>query len=147
MTVSLAPAALPKPLKSPTGLPPPAMSTMSASLAGRMRELAGALPAAIAQSAPDRAAALTAAEPGAPFMRLLRRARMHRHAAELQAALSDWASRRTDVWAVVELVEKLRAQRVFPMGLLKLHEHEWDTMLTDAQGGPQDRLIHFDAAH
>ena len=36
---------------------------------------------------------------------------------------------------VIELIEQLRAQHVFPTAMLRLHAHEWDTMLSDATGG------------
>ena len=35
------------------------------------------------------------------------------------------------MWDVVELVEKLRAQHVFPLNMLQLHEHEWQQMVGD----------------
>ena len=36
---------------------------------------------------------------------------------------------------VIELIEQLRAQHVFPTQMLRLHAHEWDAMLDDASGG------------
>ena len=68
------------------------------------------------------------------FEKLLHRALLHRHAAELRDTLEAWENRRVDVWTVVEEVEKLREMGVLPMEMLKLHEHEWMSALRDASG-------------
>ena len=72
-----------------------------------------------------------AKDTGAAFQPLLQRARLHRHAPELRAALEKWRRHEAPVWDVVELVEKLRAQHVFPLSMLRLHEHEWHQMVDD----------------
>ena len=41
------------------------------------------------------------------------------------------------VFGELDLIERLRAQHVFPMSMLKLHEHEWKNMLSDASGGAE----------
>lgn len=66
------------------------------------------------------------------FVALLQRARLHRHATELRAVLSAWEKQEAPVWDVVELIESLRARHVFPMGMLRLAEHEWDAILDEA---------------
>eukprot|EP00967_Tisochrysis_lutea_P064608 scaffold83726_cov29-Tisochrysis_lutea.AAC.7 len=68
------------------------------------------------------------------FEKLLHRALLHRHAAELRDTLEAWENRRVDVWTVVEEIEKLREMGVLPMEMLKLHEHEWMSALRDASG-------------
>ena len=46
---------------------------------------------------------------------------------------------------MVELVESLRARHVFPMSMLRLAEHEWDTIV-DAAAHAHGRPPHsFDA--
>jgi len=45
----------------------------------------------------------------------------------------------------VEAVERLREMRVLPLELLKLHEHEWAAMLSDAAGGGAKGHVAFDA--
>lgn len=72
---------------------------------------------------------------GATFEQLLQRARLHHHAPELRRALERWRAHEVPVWDVVELVEKLRAQHVFPLSMLRLHEHEWHQMVGDAWEG------------
>ena len=72
-----------------------------------------------------------AKDTGAAFQHLLQRARLHRHAPELRAALEKWRRHEAPVWDVVELVEKLRAQHVFPLSMLQLHEDEWHQMVGD----------------
>ena len=36
------------------------------------------------------------------------------------------------VWDVIEVVESLRARHVFPMSMLRLAEHEWDQIVSEA---------------
>ena len=50
--------------------------------------------------------------------------------------LRRWQAQRSSVWDVIERIERLRAQHVFPMSLLRLEEHEWKHMLSDASASP-----------
>lgn len=77
----------------------------------------------------------TEVDPAAAFVALLQRARLHRHLPELLDALDGWEAKRVAVWDVVELIERLRAQHVFPISLLRLGAHEWESMLSDTAGG------------
>ncbi|KAL1518635.1 hypothetical protein AB1Y20_002923 [Prymnesium parvum] len=102
-------------------------------------------------------------DPLPPFLNLLSRARLHRHAPELRAKLLAWerglnpedesqqvrSTSSTTVWDVVELVEKLRAQRVLQISFLRLEEHDWAEMVHGAAAEHSIELgpIHFDASH
>lgn len=80
------------------------------------------------------------------FEHLLRRAQLHRHAGGLLEVLSAWEAGRADVWEVVETIERLREMRVLPMDLLRLHEHEWASVVRGASGGQLGHVA-FDAVN
>ena len=73
---------------------------------------------------------------------MLQRARLHHHLPALLETIERWEANQADVWEVVELVERLRAQHVFPMALLRLADHEWEAMLGDVAGTENE---HFPA--
>lgn len=70
-------------------------------------------------------------DPAATFLQLLQRARLHRHMQGLLGVLESWEAHTTAVWDVIEHIERLRSQHVFPMSLLRLAEHEWDSIVMD----------------
>lgn len=49
----------------------------------------------------------------------------------LLGVLESWEAHTTAVWDVIEHIERLRSQHVFPMSLLRLAEHEWDSIVMD----------------
>ena len=75
-------------------------------------------------------------------------ARLHARRDDLVDALERWKRGATSVWEVVELVEQLRAQHVFPIGLLKLGgaDETWDEIVGDVKAALQPAGgDHFDA--
>ena len=52
-----------------------------------------------------------------------------------RASAGEYACTAPAAAQVIELIEQLRAQHVFPTQMLRLHAHEWDAMLDDASGG------------
>lgn len=111
----------------------------------------------------DKHALYASEDPIKPFVSLLARARLHRHVPELQAKLEAWerglagsqasspshaAEAVTSVWDVVELVERLRAQHVLQVSLLRLDDHEWAQMVHGAAAESQVDMppIAFDAS-
>jgi hypothetical protein len=114
-----------------------------ASTVAKMQHLVAA--AALPQNDQTRAAMFTSEDPTPSFVSLLQRARLHRHLPQLLDALREWHEHRRSVWDVVELVETLRAQHVFPMSLLRLAEHEWDQMVEGATGAAGRAPQSFDA--
>lgn len=94
-----------------------------------------------------RRALFSSDDPTPAFVGLLQRARLHRHVAELAGALAGWRAGASSVWDVVELVERLRAQHVLDVSLLRLEEHEWAAMVDGAAetaARPREP-IHFEA--
>ena len=83
----------------------------------------------------------------AHFVALLQRARLHRHVPTLLNALDSWEKHTSSsgVWDVIELIESLRARHVFPMMMLRLAEHEWDSIVSEAAHGAGKAPHSFDA--
>lgn len=50
----------------------------------------------------------------------------------LLEALNAWEAKSSPIWEAIEVIERLRAQHVFPMAMLRLAEHEWDAIVSDA---------------
>ncbi len=71
-------------------------------------------------------------DPTGAFVRLLQRARLHRHLPQLLRALEGFERHELPVWDAVDMMEQLRAQHVFPMAMLRLAEHEWDQVVGGA---------------
>ena len=115
----------------------------------RMQALAAAAP--LPQNYRPRSDFLGASDvaaAGVLFVRLLQRARLHARRDDLVDALERWKRGATSVWEVVELVEQLRAQHVFPIGLLKLGgaDETWDEIVGDVKAALQPAGgDHFDA--
>ena len=84
-------------------------------------------------------------DPTPPFVVLLRRARLHRHLPTLLDSLAAWEAHEVPVWDVVELIETLRAQHVFPMTMLRLAEHEWDELVLESSSAHGKAPHAFDA--
>lgn len=104
----------------------------------------------LANTAPVRQEALKklkgASDMGAAFVGLLQRARLHNHAPELVRELERWHRHEAPIWDVIELVEKLRSQHVFPLSMLHLHEEEWHQMVGDvAEQAESEQPISMDA--
>ena len=78
---------------------------------------------------------------------MLQRARLHRHVPTLLNALDSWEKHTSSsgVWDVIELIESLRARHVFPMMMLRLAEHEWDSIVSEAAHGAGKAPHSFDA--
>ena len=112
-------------------------------IARRIVQLARAAP--LPPADPARMEVLRTDDPTEIFTALLQRARLHRHLPALLNALSGWQQHHRPVWDVIEMIETLRAQHVFPMSMLRLAEHEWDHILHGAAHAA-DRAPHaFDA--
>jgi len=79
------------------------------------------------------------------FVALLQRARLHRHLPQLLEALEGFEKHEKSVWDAVDLIEQLRAQHVFPMTMLRLAEHEWDSLVGGAADAVGRDPHHFDA--
>ena len=98
---------------------------------------------------PDRAELTRTAgahdDPTNAFVSMLHRARLHRHLPELLAALKAFAAHERTVWDVIEHIERLRAQHVFPMAMLRLAEHEWDALVGGAADTAGREARAFDA--
>ena len=60
-------------------------------------------------------------------------------------SLAAWEAHEVPVWDVVELIETLRAQHVFPMTMLRLAEHEWDELVLESSSAHGKAPHAFDA--
>lgn len=109
----------------------------------RMAQLVSAAP--LPQNDAMRNELLSGTQPTERFVSLLQRARLHRHLLPLLSALDGWVAHAHPVWDVIELIETLRSQHVFPMSMLRLAEHEWDDVVGEAAERSGRPAIAFDA--
>jgi len=112
-------------------------------IATRLIHLASTV--ALPQNDQTRAEVLRAEDPTNGFIALLQRARLHRHLPKLLEVLDGWEAHKRSVWDAIELIETLRAQHVFPMSMLRLAEHEWDTIVSEATNAAGRQPHSFDA--